>query len=112
MYGYKHCYKPVEDFWSYIFFSDEAHIDPTSLGVGHILREQGRRYDDENIQEIPEKVGSKFHVAAWVTWFDKAEKLEFYNDEEDEIIQPPMPPKPRRRPKTETKEEYDLRIKE
>ncbi|KAH9203355.1 hypothetical protein DL95DRAFT_274595, partial [Leptodontidium sp. 2 PMI_412] len=29
----------------------------------------------------------------------------FYNDEEDTVEQPPMPPKPRRRPKNETEEQ-------
>ncbi len=41
--------KSVEDFWSYIYFTDEAHIDPTSQAVGDILRERGKRYDTENI---------------------------------------------------------------
>ena len=50
-YGKEHKDKSVEDFWSYIFFSDEAHIDPTSQAPGGILRERGKRYDDENIQE-------------------------------------------------------------
>jgi hypothetical protein len=45
----------------------------------------------QNIQERGEKKGIKFHVAAWVTWFDKAEKLEFYNNEEDYTVHPPMP---------------------
>lgn len=111
-YGYTHYEKTVEDFWSYIFFTDEAHIDPTSLGVGHILREKGKRYDNENIQERGERKGVQFYITAWITWFDKAEKLEFYNDEEDYITQPPMPSKPRRRPTTETKEEFESRVKE
>lgn len=111
-YGQEHVDKSVEDFWSYIFFTDEAHIDPTSQAVGDILRERGTRYDAENIQERGEKKGIKFHIAAWVTWFDKAEKLEFYNNEEDYTIHPPMPPKPRRRPRTESENEYQVRLKE
>ena len=51
-------------------------------------------------------------MAGWVNWYGKADKLEFYNDEEDYIDQPPMPPKPRRRPKTETDVEYEARLKE
>jgi hypothetical protein len=82
--------------WSYIFFTDEAHIDPTSQTVGDILREQGKRYADENIQERGEKLGVRFHIAAWITWWDKAEKLEFYHDEEPHDVQPAMPAKPRR----------------
>ena len=59
-----------------------------------------------------EKEGVKFHVAAWITWFDKAEKLEFYKDEEEYEEQPPMPPRPRRRPTTESPEEYQARLTE
>jgi hypothetical protein len=36
-YEYRHCYKPIEDFYSYIIFTDEAHIDPGSQAVGDIL---------------------------------------------------------------------------
>jgi hypothetical protein len=70
-YGREHVDKSMEDFWSYIFFSDEAHIDPTSLAVEDVLRERGTRYDTENIQERGEKKGIKFHVAAWITWYRK-----------------------------------------
>ena len=56
--------------------------------------------------------GVKFHVAAWITWWDKADKLEFYKDEENAVIQSPMPPKPRRCPTTESEDEYQLRLKE
>ena len=38
--------------------------------------------------------------------------MEFYNDKEDTIEQPLMPPKPRRRPITETEAEYLARVKE
>lgn len=109
-YGYEHRDKSVEDYWSYIFFSDEAHVDPTSLCAGEILRERGTRYNDENIQERGEKKGVRFHIAAWVTWFEKAEKLEFYHNEDDYITTLPMPPKPRRRPTTESEDEYQARL--
>ena len=56
--------KTVEDFWSHIFFSDEAHIDPTSMCAPQILREEGTCCDDENIAERGEKKGIGFHVAA------------------------------------------------
>jgi hypothetical protein len=111
-YGKEHQDKPMEDFWSYIFFTDEAHIDPSAQQAPGILRELGKRYDDENIVERGEKEGVKFHVAAWITWFDKAEKLEFYKDEEEYEEQPPMPPRPRRRPTTESPEEYQARLTE
>jgi hypothetical protein len=66
---YRHKYKdkPVEDFWSYIFFTDEAHIDPSAQQAPWILCELGKRYDDKNIVERGEKKGVKFQVAAWIT---------------------------------------------
>ena len=65
-YAQEHVDKSIEDFWSYIFFTDEAYIDPTSQAVGDILRERGTRYNDENIQERGEKLGVRFHVAVWI----------------------------------------------
>ena len=109
-YGKEHEDKSIEDFWENIFFTDEAHIDPTSQAVGNILREKGKRYNSENIQQRGEKKGVKFHVAAWITWHAKAEKLEFYNDEEEYTQRPPRLPKPRRWPTTESEEEYQSRI--
>lgn len=55
---------------------------------------------------------SNFYMAAWINWYSKADKLEFYNDEEDHIEHPPPPPKPRRCPKTEIEEEYAERLRE
>ncbi|KAN0101621.1 hypothetical protein V8E51_012131 [Hyaloscypha variabilis] len=97
-YGYEH--------------KDKTHIDPSAQQAPGILRELGKQYNDENIIERGEKKGVKFHIAAWITWFDRAEKLEFYNDEEEHEEQPPMPPKPRRRPTTESEEEYQARLRE
>ena len=82
-YGEEHKDKTVDDFWRYIFFTDEAHIDPTAQQALGVLRECGKRYDDENIAERGERKGVKFHIAAWVTWDAKAENLEFYHDEEE-----------------------------
>jgi hypothetical protein len=110
-YGLKHLGKSVDDFWQYIFFTDEAHIDPTSMKQGYILREKGTRYDSENIQQRGEKKGIKLHIAAWVNWHSKSEKLEFYNDENDSIIKPKRPPKPRKT-MYETEEEFSTRILE
>lgn len=56
--------------------------------------------------------GVSFHVAAWVTWFEKAEKLEFYYNEDDYITTPLMPLKPRRRPTTESEDEYQARLRD
>ena len=102
----------INEYWSHVVFTDEAHVDPKSQRVGEILREEGHRYDNENIIERVEREGIAFHIAAWISWHGKAEKLEFYNDKEDTIEQPLMPPKPCRRPITETEAEYLARVKE
>jgi transposase len=101
-YSAKHEAKPLHRFWDHIFFTDKVHIDPSSLAIDRILRERGHRYDDENIQWRGQKKGVKFHIAASINWYYKQPELEFYNDEKDHIEQPLMPPKPRRRPKSDT----------
>ena len=93
------------DFWCDVHFTDEAHIDPSSVFNQTILREEGTRYEPENLQEVPKSEGVKLHVAASVSWFHKG-PIKFYNDENDP---PEMPvPKPRkpRHGKNETEEEY------
>jgi hypothetical protein len=101
----------VGDHWSRIFFTDEAHIGPSAQPVPTIMREIGKRYDPENVVERPKLKGSKFHIAAWINWWGKSEKLIFYNDEEDYKEQPPMPPKPRHKPRNGNEEEYQERLK-
>jgi hypothetical protein len=108
-YGKEHQGKTVQDFWQWIVFTDEAHIDPSAQGVGFILREDGTREDPENIQERGEKTGVKLHVAAWVNWHAKCDQLEFYNDEEEHTERPKRAPKPRTR-KWELEEEYKKRV--
>ena len=112
-YGEEHLYKPLFGFWDHIIFTDEAHVDPTSEPRKRVSRELGTRDDPENITERPPLKGVRFHIAAWISWYGKADKLEFYNDEEDIIEEtPPYPSKPRRRPTTETEEEYKQRVQE
>ena len=102
----------IEQHWSRIFFTDEAHIDPSSQAAPTVCRELGHRYDPKNVVERPKLKGSKFHVAGWITWWGKSEKLIFYNDKEDYEEQPPMPPKPHHKPKRETTPEFQHRLKE
>ena len=111
-YGAAHLQHTIHNYWQFVFFTDEAHMDPSSQSQGYILREQGHRTDPENIQERGEKTGVVFHIAGWYNWWEKCEKLEFYKDEETYIEKPPKPPKPRRRPTTETEEEYAARLRE
>jgi len=108
-YGQEHKDKPIYNFWQYIFFTDEAHVNPSSLNQGCIIRERGTRYDVGNIQERPEKTGVRLHIAAWVNWNSKAEKLEFYNDENDAIQKSKRPPRPRKS-KYKSEEEFNTRV--
>ena len=96
-YAKEHEHKTVDGFWQFVYFTDEFHVDPSSIGAGYVLREEGTAEDSENIQERPAKEGNKLHVAGWVNWSNKCEQLEFYHDEEDTTVQPKRPRKPRRR---------------
>jgi hypothetical protein len=51
------------------------------------------------------------HIAAWINWHSKSEKLEFYKDENNSIIKPKRPLKPRKT-MYETEEEFSTRILE
>jgi len=64
-------------------FFHGAHLDPLSLRVPQTPREKGHRYNRG------EKKGARFHVAGWIRWVEKAEKLAFYNDEDDLETHPP-----------------------
>ena len=109
-YGKAHQGKPIRGFWDKKIFTDEAHIDPDAQRTGFVLREEppfGDRYDPRNMQEKPQQKGVRLHVAAWVSWDAKAEHLEFYHNEEDEVIKPKRPRKPRHR-KYESTESWDI----
>ena len=109
-YGETHQDKDLKGFWAQVVWTDEFHLDPSAQGQGYILREEGTRTDSENIQERGSKSGNTLHVAGWVNWHRKCDKLIFYNDEQDEIIKPKRPLKPRKR-MYESKEVFDDRIK-
>ena len=110
-YGEKYQYETIDSFWQFVFFTDEAHFDPSSQGVSRILREQGTRYNPENIQQRPELESVKLHVAGWVNWHAKCERLEFYNDEEEYEFRPSTRGRPRRS-KYEPEEAYSQRVLE
>ena len=107
-YGSEHLYDPLFDFFDHIAYTDEARVDSTSQAQGRVLREQGTRDDPDNIERPPLQ-GVRFHITAWISWWGKADKLESYNDE-DVIETLPYPPKPPRRPTTETESEYKARV--
>jgi hypothetical protein len=62
-YGKEHQHKTIHNFWRFVFSTDEAHIDPTSILQDRVLRE-GTRYDSDNIQEKDEKKGVKLYITA------------------------------------------------
>ncbi|PQE09038.1 phosphoribosylformylglycinamidine cyclo-ligase protein [Rutstroemia sp. NJR-2017a BBW] len=110
-YGQTHENETVDSFWQFCLFTDEAHFDPASQGTGRILREQGQRYNPENIQEKPALLGNKVHFSGWVNWHAKCDKLEFYNDEEEYVEKPRRPRKPRKS-RYETEEDWNKRLME
>jgi len=59
--------------WKWVHFTDEAYIDPTAQSNGRILREEGTRYEPENLAELPKLNGVVFHVAASYSWWDKSQ---------------------------------------
>jgi DDE superfamily endonuclease len=111
-YGNRNLGKTVEGFWKYIVFTDEAHVDPTSVIQGHILREEGTRYNNENIQERGKKEGVKLHIAGWVTWDEKCTELQFYHNGEEEKIEKPKYPRKPRKTMYQSKEEYEHCVQE
>ncbi|KAF2726413.1 hypothetical protein EJ04DRAFT_453448 [Polyplosphaeria fusca] len=54
--------------------------------------------------------GNKLHFAAWINWYKKAPELTFYNDEYDDYEPLQKGSRPRRRPMTETEEDYKKRL--
>jgi transposase len=110
-YGKQHEKKPIQGWWDCIGFTDEAHYDPSSQATGYILREKGKRYKPENIQQKPDLRGNKLHFAALITRDFKSELI-FYHDEEVVEVQP-KPPTPRpRKWKYELQEDFNNRLRE
>lgn len=62
----------LEDYWRLIFWTDEVHSDPSSELESYILREEGHRYDPENIQYRGPNTGNKLHCYIYVNWDEKA----------------------------------------
>jgi uncharacterized protein YaiI (UPF0178 family) len=49
-----------------VHFTDEAHVDLEELYSKRILREQGTRYESENMQSMLDMKKVKLHFAAFV----------------------------------------------
>ena len=111
-YGHDHGDEDVEHFWAFVGWTDEAHVDPTAMGAGHVLREEGTRYDSENVTEIPPLQGVVLHMSAFVSYWYKGD-LTFYNDPDDipELdvnvqIDAPKKKRPPKQRKSETLEQF------
>ena len=107
-YGKEHQDKTVDEFWQFVHFTDEAHIDPAQTSQMWILREQGTRFEPENLQHKPFKIKQKFYIAAIISWNYKS-PLQFYNDESDHLDIQKRPRKPRKS-RYETEEEHQKRV--
>ncbi len=83
-YGHDHGDETVEHFWAFVGWTDEAHVDPSAMQAGWVLREEGpdQRYAPENVAEIPPLEGVCVHMSAFVSYYHKG-KLHFYNDSDD-----------------------------
>lgn len=87
--------KTVEDFWQFIHFSDEAHLDPYQSSAEYILRPDGEALLPENMQmEHFDNLSQRLHIAATVSWHHKG-ALQFYNDENNNLLRPRKPRKSR-----------------
>ena len=111
-YGHDYGDEDVEHFWSFVGWTDEAHVDPTAMGAGHVLREEGTRYEPENVAEIPPLQGVILHMSAFVSYWHKGD-LTFYNDPDDipELdinvqINAPKKKRPPKQRKSETLEQF------
>ena len=50
-YGEEHQYKTIEDFWQFVFFTDEAYINTSFQQAGRILPEAGAEEAAQNTRE-------------------------------------------------------------
>jgi hypothetical protein len=103
--------KPVQGFWDGVLFTDEAHMALDDFPDEWILRVIGERFHHKNEVSDPNRGHKLVHFAAWINYYEKADELTFYNDEYDDVEPVKPPPKPRRRPVSETDEEYHDRLR-
>lgn len=93
-YGRDHQDKTIDNYYQYVWYSDEAHIDPGTTPGQRVLREEGTALNPENLQEMSGQKGVTLHVAAAVNWHEKSDLI-FYNCSDDppevEVIKPPHP---------------------
>ncbi|KAH8726041.1 hypothetical protein GQ44DRAFT_198131, partial [Phaeosphaeriaceae sp. PMI808] len=77
-----------------------------------ILRVISEQYKLENLLPHEERSGNVVHFATWINYYKKTLELTFYNDKYGDYILLKPKLRSRQRPKTETPEEFELRITE
>ena len=70
--------KIINNWQSWIIFTDKFHIDLATIGTAYILQEERIRIDSENIQERPVVKSNKIYIAGQVLQNKKYNKLIFY----------------------------------
>ena len=105
-------YNPAVGYRDGVQFTDEAHMALDDYPADWILRVEGQRSAPENVVNHPDRGANVVHFAAWINYYTKAEELIFYNDEYDDYVAPKPPPKPRRRPTTDSPGDYEARVRE
>lgn len=109
-YGRLHEHHTIKDYYAYVVYTDEAHFEENERRAPGILREQGTAEEPQNMVERGERKPVVLHIAGWVNWYAKCDKLEFYNDEGIISYTPDMRKKPRRS-KYEDDATYQQRVK-
>lgn len=113
MYGNDYKDEPIRGFWDCVYFTDEAHYNPTEdFQKPHILRRKGERLQRGNVRLRKKRKSTPLtlHMYASISWNFKSE-LGFYNDEKD-MLKPPKPPRRPVKSKYETDEQHHERVKE
>jgi hypothetical protein len=109
-YTRERCFYRIEGYWDGIIYTDEAHMSLDDYPRTWILRVFGERHHAKNIEKQSNLTAACVHFASWINYYTRANELTFYNDEYDDYVAPTPPPKPRRRPTTETEDAYKERV--
>ena len=112
-YGARNKQHTVKQFWRFVHFTDEAHLDVDEVFQGRILREEGTVINSENMQEMSSKeLGHSLHFEARISYWDRSFFL-FYNDNKevipDIVVKSSKKIKPSRR-EGESNEHFENRL--
>ncbi|KAF2030129.1 hypothetical protein EK21DRAFT_112237 [Setomelanomma holmii] len=112
-YGELYKDEPVRGFWDTVYFTDEAHFNPTeSFQQPRILRRRGERLARGNVctQTKRKSTPLTLYMYASVNWYFKS-PLRFYNNKVD-MLKPPKPPRQLVKSKYETAAQHYKWVKE